>query len=124
MKFRNATLFLILPMLAVITNSCNKDTGLPSFADSCIEGLTGNITVNFKAAHHSKTIPSLPAYPDTLYIKFNTSEFPGDNASGYDLVRVGVAPDSIIVVNNLNCGRYYVFMTGWDAGIVEMTNDE
>jgi len=119
MKFQKSFLILIPAAFAVMVFACNKDTGLPSFADSCTEGLNGNITIKFKEAHHNKTIPSLPNYPDSLFIKFNTSEFPGDDASQYDLVLAGTAPDSVIIVNNLSCGRYYVFMTGWDSGIVQ-----
>ena len=113
---------LIIPGLFAVSlfalEACKKDSDIPEFA-RCVAGRDGNITIELTAMHHSKIIPSQPAYPDTAYIKFNTSEFPGENPEVYDLVVAGVYPDTTIIITNMSCGNYYIFMTGFDTGIAQ-----
>ena len=108
--------FLVAGLL--LTASCSKNSDIPEFA-RCVGGQDGQISLELIARHHSKLIPSQQNYPDTAYIKFNTSEFPGDDASLYDLVVAGTYPDTVINISNMSCGNYYIFMTGFDVAIAE-----
>ena len=98
--------------------ACSKNSDIPEFA-RCTGGQDGQISIELIARHHSKLIASQPNYPDTAYIKFNTSEFPGDDATLYDLVIAGAFPDTVITINGMECGNYYIFMTGFDVDIAE-----
>ncbi len=116
---------LLVVFLFTVT-SCCKDSDIPQpwpppddELESCIEGKSGTTTLVLTAVHHTDTIPGQPTYPDTAYIKFNTSEFPGDDASLYDLVVAGTFPDTSIVIDSMSCGNYYIFMTGFDVSIAE-----
>lgn len=109
-------LFALTCCIALIV-SCKKDVDLP--VDTCVAGTGGEVTLVLQPEHHGEPIPSLPAYPDSAFIKFNVNEFPGDNPSLYDLIVVGLEGENEVTINNLKCGDYYVFMTGKDTSIDE-----
>jgi hypothetical protein len=115
-----ASIRLLTGFVLVITlSSCCKNTDEPDPVAGCVAGNDGAIQVKLTAVHHNDTIPSLPNYPDSAFIKFNTSEFPGDNPALYDLVIAGSFPDTLIIADSLSCGNYFIFMTGWDVSIAE-----
>ncbi len=116
MKMIKISALFFVPALLFLT-SCKRDVDIP--APYCKAGSTGTITITLQAEHHGEAIPSLPNYPDSVFIKFNTSEFPGDDPALYDLVVKGSAPSPEVVINNLNCGRYFIYMTGFDVSIAE-----
>lgn len=81
------------------------------FLFSCTKNRTGGTaTLKGKVAHHGKSIPN--AY---VYVKFNTSEFPGDSYTSYDTY---VEADS---QGNYSIpfykGTYYVFAMGRDMDL-------
>lgn len=110
-------------VLVVIISSCKKDMDIPEYAippeGTCVAGNSGEVTVILKPQHHGDPIPSILDYPDSAMIKFNVSEFPGDNPNLYDLVVVGEIGSDEVVVNNLSCGKYFIYMTGFDESIAE-----
>ena len=78
---------------------------------SCTKNRTGgDATLKGKVLHHGKAIPN--AY---VYVKFNTSEFPGDSYSSYDtyVEADGSGNYSIPFYQ----GTYYIFAMGRDMDI-------
>jgi hypothetical protein len=116
LKLRVKTLLSVVSIM-ILAVSCKKDVDLP--VDTCIAGTGGEVSLILKPQHHGDPIPSIPGYPDTAMIKFNVNEFPGDDPLLYDLVVVGNEGDDFVAVNNLKCGKYYIFMTGFDESIAE-----
>lgn len=116
MKMVTKAALTIIPALFLLA-SCKRDTEIPE--PYCKAGNNGTITITLQAEHHGDAIPSLPNYPDSVFIKFNTSEFPGDNPALYDMVVAGTAPSSEVIISNLSCGRYFIYMTGFDVSIAE-----
>lgn len=92
-----AKLFLVC-MLSLAVMSCTKNrTG-------------GNATLKGKVVHHGKAIAN--AY---VYVKFNTSEFPGDNYSSYDTYVEADASGNYSIP--FYQGTYYIFAMGRDMDI-------
>jgi hypothetical protein len=87
---------------------------------SClVAGKPGYVTIVAHAKHHDVSIISSSSYRDSVFIKFNSLEFPGDNASLYDLVIKGEKDVDNVVIKGLRQGNYFIFMTGWDSSIGE-----
>lgn len=102
----------------VLMVSCKKNIDIPD--PYCEAGNEGTITLRLFPEHHEDPITSLPNYPDSAFIKFNTDEFPGsDDPELYDLVVTGTPGSNEVVINNLSCGTYFIYMTGFDQSIVE-----
>ncbi len=99
--------------------SCKKNIDLPFPIDNCVAGQGGNITMILNPEHHGDPIVSTAWYPDSAFIKFNASDFPGEDPLVYDLVLTGNTGDDFITVNGLSCGKYFIFMTGFDPSIAE-----
>ncbi|PBQ33498.1 hypothetical protein CNR22_17520 [Sphingobacteriaceae bacterium] len=94
----NKLFFLSALLIIGISFSCKKNQ------------LGGKSTVSGVVAHHSKPIARA-----TVFIKFNTKEFPGSDTTAYD--------DKIRADENGNysfkCykGDYYLYGFGYDFGI-------
>ncbi|MDQ3050499.1 MAG: hypothetical protein M3Q95_06400 [Bacteroidota bacterium] len=108
--------YTFIPALLAL-NSCKRDADIPE--PYCKADNNGSITITLRPEHHDDPIPSLPNYPDSVFIKFNATEFPGDNPALYDIVVAGTAPSAEVVISNLSCGRYFIFMSGFDVSIAE-----
>jgi hypothetical protein len=107
---------LILSLIAVYYvsfMSCKKDS-----TPSCTAGSGGQVTLIASPKHHTKSIYNKTDHLDTAYVKFNATEFPGDNASLYDLVIAGEVGEDHVHIPGLKCGKYYVFMAGWDTTLI------
>jgi hypothetical protein len=102
--------FLLLGMTLLF--SCKKD-------DNCNAGTGGNLTLVIFPEHHGESIYSQGNYRDTVYIKFNTQEFPGTNPSSYDLIAVGDSGENHVHVHGLTCGDYYIYAVGIDTSLGE-----
>ena len=113
-KFRN---FLAGIFLAVIFFSgCEKEGILmEKQKDQCVAGLTGKYKLIIRLRHDNHFLVNLKNYRDTVYVKFNTSEFPGMDSLDYDAVYIGDYPGDSVVVDNLSCGNYYIFATGLES---------
>lgn len=81
------------------------------FSSCCKEGLDGKATVTAAIRHHNE-----PIYGATVYIKFNTKEQPA-SLNDYDASFTAAPGDSAVVIDNLRCGDYYFFSTGFDPNI-------
>lgn len=89
------------------------------FASCAKEGLGGDATLVVKPQHHGVNIPSLGAYPDSVFIKFEAKEVPADPIHDYDALFVGAAGEEHIHCEGLKWGYYSVYCTGWDTTINE-----
>jgi hypothetical protein len=78
-------------------------------------GADGDATIVVFAQHHSRTIPNKSAYPDSVYVKFNTQELPSDPTHNYDVVFVGETGEDHVHCENLHTGKYFLYVTGWDT---------
>ncbi len=76
--------------------------------DPCVSGKGGAVDLMLFPQHHGEAIPGIPNYVDSAFIKFNTREFPGDNASKYDLIITGQVGSDSVLVEGLKCGDYFV----------------
>ncbi len=82
---------------------------------TCKAGTGGNVTLKLSPQHHGVPVCGTANYHDSLFIKFNSPDFPGPAPSNYDLVIGGNTGDAFVNVSGLKCGQYYVFMTGFDT---------
>lgn len=96
MKVISKLIFILILLIAVISCTKNK-TG-------------GNASLKGKVVHHGKAIAN--AY---VYVKFNTSEFPGDNYSSYDTYVEADASGNYSIP--FYQGTYYIFAMGRDLDI-------
>jgi hypothetical protein len=92
-----------------------KDNG----SCTCIAGLGGDITLVVTLQHHGNNITSTTAHPDTVYLKYNSANNPGADLSLYDTYFVGHDGEDHIHLENLTCGQYYIYGTGFDASASE-----
>jgi FlaG/FlaF family flagellin (archaellin) len=83
------------------------------FSSCCKEGLNGKATVTATAKHHSTIVPGC-----TVYIKFDAKDAPA-SLSDYDVSYTADAASGNVVIENLKCGDYYFFATGYDPSIME-----
>lgn len=100
---------LILFLFSLILISCGKDEV------KCTAGNGGNVTLLAFGKHHGDLVK-----PTSIHIKFNSSEYPGDKPSDYDLNIAADTTQDHILVRDLKCGNYYIYMTGYDAAIFEV----
>jgi hypothetical protein len=104
----------IIASAAVLWFSCTEEK-----EETCIAGNGGTVRLVLFPEHHGEAIPSLDNYADSAFIKFNAQDFPGDDPSKYDLVITGAIGSDSVVVENLKCGKYYIYMAGFDTSIAE-----
>lgn len=81
------------------------------FSSCCKEGLDGRATVTASTFHHSTAITGA-----TVYIKFDAKDAPA-NLSDYDVSYTADAASGSVRIENLKCGDYYFFATGYDPAI-------
>jgi hypothetical protein len=110
--FLNISAAFLAALLFSSLSSCKKD-------DKCEAGSGGSVTLILEPEHHGEPIYSQPTYRDSAFIKFDAEEFPGDDPAKYDIIVVGQSGSKQVTVSGLKCGKYYLFMTGFDTSIVE-----
>jgi hypothetical protein len=93
---------ICLLAFAIVASSCHK------------EGLGGNSSINGTVMHHSKVIPGCK-----VYIKFNTSDFPGENPANYDS-SVDADSKGEYAFPKLYPGDYYLYGVGYDNSILQV----
>lgn len=111
---KKTILFLSLLVLIVGVQSCKK---------KCKEaGLGGNLTVVAFLQHHTKPIINHVGYSDTVYVKYNTQDFPGVTVphenpplTGFDTYFVGEEGEDHVHLEGLKCGDYYIYGVGMDT---------
>jgi hypothetical protein len=114
MKTPIRTLWAFMLVTSLLWVACGDDK-----EDPCVSGKGGTVDLMLFPQHHGEAIPGIPNYVDSAFIKFNTREFPGDNASKYDLIITGQVGSDSVLVEGLKCGDYFIFMTGFDTSIAE-----
>ncbi len=77
-------------------------------------GIGGANTLVISPEHHGTAIKGA-----TVFIKFDTKEQPGTEASDYDLNQTGDKDETHIHVEGLKPGKYYIFCTGYDSTIFQ-----
>ena len=97
-----------MAVISVFSISCNDK-------NNCSAGTGGTFNIVAFPKHHESAIYSRPNYLDTAYVKFNTQSFPGTSPSDYDLVIAGEEGEDHVHIENLQCGDYFIYMTGWDT---------
>jgi hypothetical protein len=90
-------------------NACKDD-------DTCKAGTGGNLSIVAKLAHHGMVIPNDSLQPDTVWVKFNASEW-ANAPTGYDMRVIGEFPEDHVHIDGLQCGKYYLYGSGFDTSI-------
>ena len=98
---------LVVSMLSSLS-SCSKK-------NDCNAGTGGSLTIVAFPQHHGRSIYSRENYRDTIFVKFNASDFPGVNPSSYDTKFIGDSGTNFVTLNGLQCGNYYFYGVGWDT---------
>jgi hypothetical protein len=109
MAKRFIPVFLKAPLTAslLLFSSCEKEKA----------GLGGDVILTLYPEHHAKPIYGQPNYLDSAMLKFNSSEFPGDDPGLYDAIFTGNAGEHFVRVAGLKKGQYFIYMAGWDTAI-------
>jgi hypothetical protein len=103
-------IIILLSVLAIIFFfSCKKKEA------SCPGVSGGNVTLDLVPQHHGKPVPNRAAYLDSAFIKYNAVQPTGYLPSDFDLVVSGTAGTQNILVPGMQCGQYYIYMTGFDT---------
>ena len=100
---------LLLITLMVSFYGCKPDKD-DEPVDSCPEGRTGALQLSATMIHHSRPIKGCD-----LYIKYNATEFPGEDTSLYDYHVTAPGNSAVAVIDSLNCGNYYLYAIGIDS---------
>ena len=71
--------------------------------------------VNFYAVakHHGVIIPSQSFYPDTLFLKYHTTNVP--SLAAFDTFYVGIPGDTFVYFSIHHPDSMFLFMKGWDT---------
>lgn len=100
---------------SLMSTSCKKK-------DECEAGTGGNLTIVAYLKHHGDIIPNQPGQPDTVWIKFNSQNAPGNGIAGYDQFYVGEEGEDHVHISGLKCGDYYFYATGRDTTLDTIQN--
>ena len=79
------------------------------------EGLGGESTLVIFLQHHGRAIKSHIGYPDTVFVKYGTQDFPGTQASDFSKYFIGVTDEDSIIIKGLKWGNYYLYGAGMDS---------
>lgn len=97
---RNCFTVLFFVLLSGGMSSCHK------------EGIGGNASISGTVYHHDEPIPNC-----VVYIKFNASDFPGDDQTDYN-TSVTADASGHFEFTKLYKGEYYLFGKGYDNKIM------
>jgi hypothetical protein len=89
----------ILSLLVSFSAGCSKDTP---------ESVSGNLSLEISALHHSWGVPNLP-----VFLKKNANDFPGEDTSIYEYSTLTDNNGSALF-DQLHPGNYYVYAKGYD----------
>lgn len=109
MRKISGLLILLCSAVLLTATNCKK---------ACMAGSGGEVNITFKPEHHGIPIFGSSTYVDTVYIKFNQTDFPGPSPSNYDMIVAGKPDENFVKVNGLKCGQYFVFVVGFDTSAV------
>ena len=103
-----SALYVVLSIMAVVWLSCKKE-------DKCVAGGGGTNIIQVSLQHHEHTITNLKNYRDTVYVKFNVQDFPGNKPENYDATFIGEYGQDYVRLTNLKCGNYYLYVVGLES---------
>jgi hypothetical protein len=109
MRITKTEISVLLLGFFTLFSACKKKS-------ECGAGTGGSLTLVPKMIHHTRPINGC-----MVYIKFNTSEFPGEDVSKYDLSYKADNIKSEVSIPSLNCGDYYIYAVGIDS-LLDPTN--
>ena len=95
--------YLLFFCFLLIVFSCKKN------------GLGGEATVVIFMKHHGNLIKNKVTYPDTIYVKFNSTDLPGTTPDKFDTYFVGEAAEDHVHCKGLRAGKYYFYGVGMDS---------
>lgn len=78
-------------------------------------GTGGNLTIKIYLQHGEHGVANLKNYRDTVFLKYNTQEYPGSGPSLYDQTIIGDWPGDCVTVNGLHCGDYFIYAAGYES---------
>lgn len=104
------TIPFVVVSCMILAISCEKKS-------TCVAGSGGDFQINATLKHHNKIVYSQPTYFDTIYVKFNSKNAPGNNLSLYDTFFTGNLTSEMIMLTNLKCGDYYLLGAGYDTSV-------
>ncbi|MBL7922715.1 MAG: hypothetical protein JNL88_00810 [Bacteroidia bacterium] len=99
--------FFILVM-SLFSCQCKEDK--KEEPDNCLEGRNGQLTLVTKMLHHARPIPGC-----RVFVKFNATEFPGEDTSLYDYKMTADWNSPYVSIDSLACGNYYLYAIGIDS---------
>ena len=99
---------IILSCFNTILSSCKKNS-------DCTGGSGGNLTLVVFPQHHGTPIYNQGNFRDTVYVKYNTLDSPGDSPSAYNAAFIGDSGENHVHVTGLQCGNYYIYGVGLDT---------
>ncbi len=73
-------------------------------------GRTGNLTLVTKMVHHTR-----PIIGCRVFVKYNTSEFPGEDTTKYNYSVTADSNSPFAVIDSLAPGNYYIYAIGIDS---------
>jgi hypothetical protein len=104
---------LVLSALLVLTVfSCKKNDDKP--VTQCVAGTGGDVNLVSYAVHNGDTLMNYESHPDTAFVKFGASTFPGTNPSSYDTYFVSEEGEDHIHIKGLKCGQYFIYRTAYN----------
>jgi len=109
------SIFQVFIIMAIgLFASCKPNDKVPDPTIVCEAGEGGNINIVAFPKHHSQSVR-----PYEAWIKYNTQDVPGPTSASYDLIRSADTTQDHILLSNLKCGAYYIYMRGYDTAIQE-----
>lgn len=109
--------FRLLAICAAILffQSCKEEQDDPQ-PDLCNEGRTGELELVMRIVHHTRPIKG-----SRVFIKYNATEFPGDDTTRYDYAVSSLDDSPFATIDSLACGNYYLYAVGIDS-LLDPTN--
>jgi hypothetical protein len=101
-------IFLLIILIGFF-QSCDDKENDPQ-PDLCNEGRNGELQLVMKMFHHARPIKGA-----RVFIKYNASEFPGEDTSKYDHAVSAPLDSPYAFVDSLACGNYYIYAIGIDS---------
>lgn len=102
--------FRLLLITGLLFLSCNKNDEHNDAGQVIVKG-TNKLIVT--VTHHTYNLPDIE-----VYLKYNTTTFPGTDTSLYDW-NTRSDPSGIAVFDNMFQGNYFLYAKGFDTGIGE-----
>jgi hypothetical protein len=116
-------LVFVLILVAAVSSSCKKKKGCKDpisinydkeaeLDDGSCEyaGIGGNVTIVAYPKHHASE-----TRPYHAFVKFNATDFPGNNPNYYDLDITADTTENHIEIKNLKRGKYFIYLTAYDT---------